>query len=150
MHDAHIIDLRDVSARLRIGVGDVERETPQEVLISVSLTLFDPPRYPDHDRLLDTVDYDAVIGFIQDGLPRLGPMRLIETVADRVAEHCLDLSSRIALVDVTVKKPSVLGAQGLVSVTLRRYGDKSTHRKALFLAEEAGREGALAAGKGVR
>jgi dihydroneopterin aldolase len=41
-------------------------------------------------------------------------------LADRVAGHCLSLSERARWVEVTVKKPSVLSGDGLVSVTIRR------------------------------
>ena len=45
---------------------------------------------------------------------------LIETLADRVAGHCLSLSERARWVEVTVKKPSVLSGDGMVAVTIRR------------------------------
>jgi dihydroneopterin aldolase len=45
---------------------------------------------------------------------------LIETLADRVAGHCLSLSPRARWVEVTVKKPSVLSGDGVVSVCIRR------------------------------
>jgi 7,8-dihydroneopterin aldolase/epimerase/oxygenase len=118
MADAHIIRIEDAKALVRVGVPDPERATPQEVRISVTLCLDKPPAYPAHDRIGATVDYDRIIAFIRDDLG--APAHLIETLADRVAAHCLKLSARAAWVEVCVKKPSVLSGDGLVSVTLRR------------------------------
>ncbi|MBU6372199.1 MAG: dihydroneopterin aldolase [Alphaproteobacteria bacterium] len=139
MHDRQTIALSDVPVELRLGVPDAERARPQTVLVSVELDLFDPPAFPRADHLSGTIDYDAIIAFLQVGLPARGEIHLIETVADLVAQHTLALSPRIAWVDVTVKKPAVLGGAGLVSVSLRRYADRATHRVAAVLAEEAAR-----------
>jgi 7,8-dihydroneopterin aldolase/epimerase/oxygenase len=101
-----------------VGVPDPERATPQEVRVSVALALSEPPDYLAHDRLSATLDYDRIIGFIHKDMGE--PAHLIETLADRVAAHCLALHERALWVEVTVKKPSVLNGDGLVPVTLRR------------------------------
>lgn len=118
MSELHIIRVDDAKAIVRVGVPEPERAAPQEVRICVTLALADPPRYADHDRIGATVDYDRIIHFIRDDLGE--PAHLIETLADRVAGHCLSLSPRAAWVEVTVKKPSVLSGDGLVAVTIRR------------------------------
>jgi len=121
MPDLQTIALTDVPVTLALGVSDAERATPQGVLISVSLQIVDTP--PASDRLSDTIDYDAIIGFLRDGLPAQAPFHLIETMAERVAAHALSLSARIAAVVVTVKKPSVLAAPAMVAVTLTRHAE---------------------------
>ena len=103
---------------VRVGVPDPERAAQQEVRISVTLALAAPPDFLAHDRLAETVDYDRIIGFIRSDLDE--PAHLIETLADRVARHCLALSKRAAWVEVSVMKPSVLNGDGRVAVTLRR------------------------------
>jgi dihydroneopterin aldolase len=118
MHALHLIRIEDAKALVRVGVPDPERASPQEVRISVTLALDDPPDYLAHDRIGATVDYDRILHFIRDDLG--APAHLIETLADRVAQHCLSLSDRARWVEVTVKKPSVLRQDGLVSVTIRR------------------------------
>jgi len=139
MHDRQTIVLTDVPVTLCVGVPEAERAAQQTVLVSVALELFDPPKFAAADSLSDTIDYDAVIAFLREDLPARGGIRLIETIADLVADHALSLSPRIAFVDVAVKKPAVLAGQGLVSVGLRRHGDKAAHRHAVFLAEESAR-----------
>jgi dihydroneopterin aldolase len=118
MADLHIIRIDDAKALVRVGVADPERAEPQEVRISVALALDDPPDYVRHDRIGATVDYDRILHFIRDDLG--APAHLIETLADRVAGHCLSLSQRALWVEVSVKKPSVLSGDGVVAVTIRR------------------------------
>ena len=120
MADTQTITLSDVAVTLALGVGDAERRRPQAVLVTVALTLADATA---HDDLGDTIDYDRVIHFLRDTLPAGGPLHLIETVADHVADHVLSLSARVATVVVTVKKPSVLTAPAMVSVTLTRHAE---------------------------
>ena len=118
MASAHIIRIEDAKALVRVGVPEPERARPQEVRISVALALGEPADFAGEDRLSQTVDYDRIIHFIRDDLG--APAHLIETLADRVARHCLTLSARAQWVEVTVKKPSVLSGDGMVSVTIRR------------------------------
>ncbi len=118
MSDLQIIRIDDAKALVRVGVPDPERATPQEVRISVTLALADPPDFTKHDRIGATTDYDRILHFIRDDLGE--PAHLIETLSDRVAGHCLSLSDRTRWVEVTVKKPSVLSGDGLVAVTIRR------------------------------
>ncbi len=118
MGDLHIIRIDDVKALVRVGVPEPERASPQEVRLSVALALADVPDYLAHDRIGATIDYDRILHFIRDDLG--APAHLIETLADRVAGHCLSLSPRARWVEVTVKKPSVLSGDGLVAVTIRR------------------------------
>src|SRR5215510_14571603 len=118
MADLHIIRIDDAKALVRVGVPDPERANPQEVRISVAMALAEPPHYVGHDRIAATVDYDRILHFIRDDLG--APAHLIETLADRVAGHCLSLSDRARWVEVTVKKPSVLSGDGMVAVSIRR------------------------------
>ncbi|MEZ5962168.1 MAG: dihydroneopterin aldolase [Hyphomonadaceae bacterium] len=123
MADLQIIRIDDAKALVRVGVPDPERATPQEVRISVAMALEDPPMFIDHDRIGATVDYDKIIQFIRGDLGE--PAHLIETLADRVAGHCLSLSPRAVWVEVTVKKPSVLSGDGLVAVCIRREASRT-------------------------
>src|ERR1700754_1263151 len=118
MASTQIIRIDDAKALVRVGVPDPERATPQEVRVCVALELADPPDFTAHDRIGATLDYDRILHFIRDDLG--APAHLIETLADRVAGHCLSLSPRARWVEVTVKKPSVLSGDGVVSVCIRR------------------------------
>jgi dihydroneopterin aldolase len=118
MADLHILRIDDAKALVKVGVPEPERATPQEVRISVTMALAEPPDYVQNDRIGATVDYDRILHFIRDDLG--APAHLVETLADRVAGHCLSLSDRARWVEVTVKKPSVLSGDGVVAVMIRR------------------------------
>ncbi|MGE3302987.1 MAG: dihydroneopterin aldolase [Hyphomonadaceae bacterium] len=123
--DRQTISITEIIAALRLGVSARERSREQSVLVSVDLTLESPPSFAGAPGIEDTVDYDDVIRFVREGLPSQGEIALIETVADRIAAHCLALSPRIVAADVTVKKPSVLAAPGMVSVSLHRTAQRA-------------------------
>lgn len=116
--DLLIVRLDDLSATIRLGVSDSERAAPQDVLVSIALTLARVPLA--RDDLAHTIDYDHIIGFVQEALPAMPPVKLLETTAERIASFCLSLSADALEVEVIVKKPSVLKGNGLVSILLRR------------------------------
>jgi dihydroneopterin aldolase len=136
MADTQTIRITDVITALRLGVSEAERGREQSVLVSVAVEIGEPPSFAGAATLADTVDYDDIIRYIRDALPREGDIALIETVADRVAAHCLALSPRIIAADVTVKKPSVLVAPGMVAVSIHRTADPGKRRQALHVAGE--------------
>lgn len=134
MADAQTISLTDVPVALMLGVPDIERAALQEVLVSVALTMDAPPA-PARDDLSATIDYDRIIRFLQYDLPADGPIHLIETVADRIGAYLFGLSARVEAIAVTVKKPSVLAAPAMVSVSLTRHADAARRRQGLSVAE---------------
>jgi dihydroneopterin aldolase len=136
MSDTQVITLTDVITALRLGVSKGERAREQSVLVTVSINLADPPSFTGAPTIADTVDYDDIIRYIREALPKEGEIKLIETVADRIADHCLALSPRIVAAEVTIKKPSVLASPGMVSVSMRRTADPTKRRQQLHVAGE--------------
>lgn len=96
------IALRGVRAFGYHGVLPEERRDGQPFVVDVVLSV-DSRFAAASDDLLDTVDYGAiaqrVVGIIEGE-----PVNLIETLAQRLADVCLD-SERVAAVEVTVHKP---------------------------------------------
>ncbi|MFZ4070408.1 MAG: dihydroneopterin aldolase [Caulobacterales bacterium] len=137
MNDRHIIRIEDLAVSMRVGVSDTERAYPQPLLIGVTLELVDPPHFADHDDLRHTIDYESLIGHLRDTLPGLPPMHLIETIADKVARFALTLSRRILTAEAVVKKPSVLGPSGLVSVAIKRQADHAHPRQSLGVLDHS-------------
>jgi dihydroneopterin aldolase len=136
MSDTQIITLTDVITALRLGVSAGERVREQSVLVTVAINLADPPSFSGAPTIADTVDYGDIIRYIRETLPTEGEIKLIETVADRIADHCLALSPRIVAAEVTIKKPSVLASPGMVSVSIRRTADPAKRRQHLHVAGE--------------
>jgi dihydroneopterin aldolase len=113
------IALTGLRARGRHGVYDFERASGQEFVVDVVLELDLAPASRSDD-VADTVHY----GELADKLAAVvtgEPVRLIETLAQRLADVCL-ADGRVSAATVTVHKPQapIRHEFGDVSVTLRR------------------------------
>jgi dihydroneopterin aldolase len=96
------ITLTGLRARGFHGVFPHEREQGQTFLVDVVLTVDTGPAAAS-DELADTVDYGAIADAIVaqvEGEPR----NLIESLADRIAQSCLEHAG-VHRVEVTVHKP---------------------------------------------
>ena len=113
------IALRGLRVFARHGVLDTERRSGQEFVIDAVLWLDTRPAAAGDD-LSKTVDYGA----LADRLVRLTegpPVRLIETLADRLAADCLS-EPLVAEVEITIHKPQAPIAHPFddVTVVIRR------------------------------
>jgi dihydroneopterin aldolase len=109
------IVLRGLRVFARHGVLDSERRNGQEFVIDVVLWLDTRPA-AGSDDLSKTVDYGA----LASRLVRLAedpPVRLIETLAERLAADCLS-ESLVAEVEITVHKPQAPIAHPFSDVTV--------------------------------
>jgi FolB domain-containing protein len=122
MTDETSIHIADVPVSLRVGVPPAERETAQTVRVTLTITRADPAPFTAASGLPDTVDYAALIHFLRHTLPARGPFVLVETIAETVIAHARAVAGADTRVVVDIKKPSVLGAEGMVSVRLVREG----------------------------
>jgi len=121
------IELRGLRVFARHGVLDSERQTGQEFVIDAVLWLDTRPA-AGSDDLSKTVDYGAVA----NRLVRLAdqpPVRLIETLAERLAASCLS-EPLVAEVEITVHKPQAPIAHPFSDVTVvirRARASSGTH-----------------------
>ena len=109
------IELRGLRVIARHGVLDSERRNGQEFMIDAVLWLDTRPAAWSDD-LSKTVDYGA----LANRLVRLAedpPVRLIETLAERLAADCLS-ESLVAEVEITVHKPQAPIAHPFSDVTV--------------------------------
>lgn len=114
-----LISLRGLAGRGRHGWYAEERAQGQPFSVDVVLEV-DTRAAAARDDLADTVDYSAVARRVVD-LVEGEPVRLIETLAARIADGCLEQAG-VDAVEVTVHKPQApLGvACEDVAVTIRR------------------------------
>jgi dihydroneopterin aldolase len=94
--------LRGLRGRGRHGVFPREREEGQPFIIDVALGI-DARKAAASDDLADTVDYGAVAKRVVEVVEG-EPVNLIETLAQRIADLCLD-EPAVLDVEVTVHKP---------------------------------------------
>jgi dihydroneopterin aldolase len=122
------IELRGLRVIARHGVLETERLSGQEFVIDAVLWLDTGPAAAGDD-LSKTVDYGA----LADRLVRLAkepPVRLIETLAERLAADCLS-EPLVAEVEITVHKPDAPIAHpfGDVAVVIRRERTPASPRR---------------------
>jgi 7,8-dihydroneopterin aldolase/epimerase/oxygenase len=92
--------VRDLVLPARIGIWSEEQGVPQRVRFTVELSVL-PCRFR-ADDLSSVVSYDFVIDGIKAIVGR-GHVLLTETLAERIADHCLS-HPRTAVVRVIVEK----------------------------------------------
>ena len=128
--------LRDLVLPARIGVHPHEHLGPQRVRINVDLTVEDegaravtgdgvaalsrPPvgRPVGQDELSRVVDYEAVADAVR-AIVGAGHVRLVETLAERIAEACL-ADRRVASARVRVEKLDIFADATSVGVEVER------------------------------
>jgi dihydroneopterin aldolase len=113
------IELRGLRVFARHGVLDAERQSGQEFIIDAVLWLDTRPAAASDD-VSKTVDYGVLANRLVH-LAKEPPVRLIETLAERLAAACL--SEPLATeVEITVHKPQAPIAHpfGDVTVVIRR------------------------------
>jgi 7,8-dihydroneopterin aldolase/epimerase/oxygenase len=113
------LSIRGLRAQGHHGVLEVERQRGQEFVADVTLGV-DTRAAATEDDLSRTVDYGALADRLSAAISS-EPVDLIETLASRLAELCLELSD-VAWVEVTVHKPAapLRVAVDDVSITIHR------------------------------
>lgn len=101
MGNFHHIEIRRLRVVARVGVPDDELAVPQELRVSVTVSVA-LPFAEMADDLEKTLDYAALATGIQS-LAAERPRRLIETLASDIASHVLACPAAAA-VEVTVEK----------------------------------------------
>lgn len=107
-----------MSFRARHGVREAERENAQpfEVDVEVECDLAGPGR---SDRLEDTVDYTKVRA-IARSIVEGEPVKLLETLATRIADEVLKLPKVMGVSVRVVKHPSSMQPIDAVAVHIKR------------------------------
>lgn len=101
----YALRLRGIRVLSHMGVSDVERERPQELVVAVDLEL-NAELYPSLDELDRAADY-AEIAQAADESARERPYRLLETYALRVAHRLAARWPTAQRVRVAVTKATV-------------------------------------------
>ncbi|MBN1612308.1 MAG: dihydroneopterin aldolase [Polyangiaceae bacterium] len=109
--------IRDLLVRCYVGLSDEELRERQDVLISLVIYV-DLTQAARSDRVEDSVNYRDVKKRILD-LAESSRVHLVETLATRVAEICLE-QPLVQRVRVTVEKPTALRFARSVGVTIVR------------------------------
>jgi len=109
--------IRDLVLDCLIGVHKFEQRKPQRIRINVDLAVRESGRTRS-DRLTDVVDYEEVADKIR-AIVASGHVNLVETLAENVADMCLN-DARIAAVRVRVEKLDIFPDAAAVGVEIER------------------------------
>jgi 7,8-dihydroneopterin aldolase/epimerase/oxygenase len=112
-----MVFVRDLEIVVSIGVLAHEKRYEQRVLISVELVVHDAYDGKS-DRLEHVLDYSRVI----DGITLLVQgehFNLLETMAERVAQHCL-ADPCVESVRVRIEKPDIMPSCRSVGIEIER------------------------------
>lgn len=109
--------VRDLELNANIGVYHREKGQLQPVRINVDLTVEETDGDIE-DKLENVVDYGAVV----DGIKQIlagGHLNLVETLAEKVAAHCL-ADARVKVARVRIEKLKVIAEAHSVGVEIER------------------------------
>jgi dihydroneopterin aldolase len=115
--------LRDMELAARIGVHPHEQRGAQRVRINLDLAVEDPGATGEGpavgaDELARVVDYQRLAGTVR-AIVSAGHVRLVETLAERIAAACLD-DDRVRKVRVTVEKLDVFADAASAGAAVER------------------------------
>ena len=109
--------VRDLSVDAVIGVHRHEKLQAQPLLINIDLTAREGEA-PLEDKLAHVVDYEEIVVGIR-ALIAEGHVRLLETLAERIAAFCL-CDTRVLAVRVRIEKLAAIAGVRSVGVEIER------------------------------
>jgi len=121
--------LRDMVLLASIGVHGFEYDAPQRIRVNVDLGVTDaaahlatrlssPATGDDQDRLVHVVDYEKIAQCVR-AIVAQGHVRLLETLAERIALACL-ADDRVQSVRIRVEKLDIFDDMASVGVEIER------------------------------
>lgn len=113
--------IRDLVLECRIGVHEHEHEGPQRVRLNVDLGVHEDRAFD--ERLERVVDYAALLERVR-AVIAAGHVELVETLAERLADLCLE-DPRVRSVRVRVEKLDIVPDAASVGVEIERLTQRS-------------------------
>ncbi len=114
--------VRDLVLSCLIGVHRHERDGKQRVRVNLDLDVEDTGEMVG-DRLVNVVSYEDLVEELR-ALAAAGHINLVETLAERIAEVCLD-DRRVRRARIRVEKLDVFADAASVGVEIERSNPKA-------------------------
>jgi dihydroneopterin aldolase len=114
--------IRDLVMLCSIGVHAHEHDAKQRIRINMELDALEGAR-PIEDDLRNVVCYDEIISAVRR-IVDAGHVRLIETLAERIAGLCLS-DPRIRRARIQIEKLDVYADVGSVGVAIERFNQNA-------------------------
>ncbi|MFP3945098.1 MAG: dihydroneopterin aldolase [Alphaproteobacteria bacterium] len=109
--------IRDLALEAHIGVHRHEQGRTQPIRVNVDLAVAEGPDRT-ADRLKEVVNYETLAGRIRAIVAR-GHVKLVETLAEYVAQACLE-DERVLSARVRIEKLAALAGAASVGVEIER------------------------------
>lgn len=109
--------VRDLELEAVIGVHKHEKLGPQPIRVNIDLTVREP-LVPVDDQLRNVVDYEQIVAFVQEIVAE-GHVKLVETLAERIASVCLG-DDRILVARVRIEKLNAIAGARSVGIEIER------------------------------
>lgn len=109
--------VRDLELSCLIGVHSHERLRRQRVRINLDLAVEEGPE-PVGDELANVVSYEDILDRVR-AIAGAGHINLVETLAERIAETCLE-DARVRIARIRVEKLDVFEDAASVGVEIER------------------------------
>ena len=117
--------IRDIVLNASIGVHKHEQQATQRIRVNIDLAVADAgaaaniSRAPvGHDDLTRVVDYETIVNRVREMVAG-GHVQLVETLAERLAEACLN-DPRVKIARVRVEKLDVFADAASAGVEIER------------------------------
>ena len=107
--------VRNLVLPCSIGVHRHEQDAPQRVRVTVELDM-ESSFNPESDSIGTVLSYDHVVAAVRRIID-VGHINLVETLADRIAENCLE-DSRVEKAKVIVEKLDILDGEAIVGTEI--------------------------------
>ena len=109
--------VRDLVLPALVGVWAHERHREQRIRVNLDVAIVESGG-PLHDELAEVVSYDDIVDGVRQVIAQ-GHVRLVETLAERFAERCLE-DMRVQSVRVRIEKLDVLPEAESVGIEIER------------------------------
>jgi 7,8-dihydroneopterin aldolase/epimerase/oxygenase len=109
--------VRDLEIMANVGIFEVEHRYEQRIVVSLDLDVLDG--YDGHsERIGDVLDYSRIV-IDTELLIQSTHFKLIETLAERIAELCLSHPTVIAAT-IKIEKPDIMPRCRAVGIEIHR------------------------------
>lgn len=120
MADSLILEVADIETPVLTGIYSEETGRPQPLRISIQAELEALDHYAPDSPLADSKNYMDLKWAATEGLPRGVHFKLIESVADHIADTLFVQDARVRAVTVKIVKLAISHDGEQIGMTLRR------------------------------
>ena len=110
--------INNFETKCSLGIYPKEKNTPQRVIINISLEVVSNPH---HDSIHKVLSYEDVIKIVQN-VTNKKHRYLAETVVEEIADRCLELKNALSI-QVDLRKPDIM--EGQINVGVKVLKSKS-------------------------